>query len=207
MLYNYYRSSASYRVRIALNYKNLPYECKTVNLIKDGGEQHAAEYLKLNPQGLVPTLTDGDLVLTQSIAILEYLEEVYPEPSLLPQGALERANVRAVVDLIACDTHPLNNLRVLQYLKNELDVNDEQKTKWYQHWIAKSFTALEKILQKHIAGSYCFGDQVTMADICLIPQVYNAHRFKCAMQDYPRINQINKHCLTLSAFVDASPRE
>ncbi len=202
-LYDYFRSTASYRVRIALNIKQQAFEAIPVHLVKEGGEQHKPEYRQLNPQGRVPALQDGDVVLTQSMAILEYLEAKYPEPPILPGDIEQQAQIRAVANVIACDIHPLNNLSVLQYLKNEWQVSDDQKTAWYHHWLKVGFDAVEKMLIR--SGDYCFDNQVTLADICLVPQVYNAHRFEFDMQAYPRICAINEACLAKAEFSDAAP--
>ena len=204
LLYSYYRSSAAYRVRIALNLKNLDYEIRPVNLIKESGEQHKADYLKLNPQGLVPTLIIENSVLTQSSAMIEYLEEIYPRPPLLPDKAEERAHVRGLAQLIACDIHPLNNLRVLNYLKTR-DSDDNQRI-WYHHWIHEGFEALELSLKKNDCnGHFCFGDSPGLADVFLIPQVYNAKRFELPLVPYPLIAGIFEHCMGQQAFIDASP--
>jgi len=205
-LYDYFRSTASYRVRIALNWKSLTYSKQEIHLINQGGQQHHPAYVAINPQHLVPTLKEGDCVLTQSLAIIEYLEEKYPTPPLLPKSSKDRALVRGLALSIACDLHPLNNLRVLQYLQQELQVNEEQKLKWYRHWIKCGFEAIEQQLQNTSRNlPVCFGDAVTMADILLIPQVYNANRFNCPMDDYPLINEINEYCLSLKAFKEAAP--
>lgn len=205
-LYGYWRSSAAYRVRIALNLKGIPYEQVSVHLVKDGGEQHKPEYRSLNPQGLVPFLIDGDTKLSQSIAMLEYLEERHPEPRLLPEDIHLKAKVRATCQTIACDIHPVDNLRVLKYLTGKLGVEEEQKMEWYRHWITLGFTALEQQLQEYSKqGPYCFGEQLTMADACLIPQVYNANRFACSMESFPRLRAINDACLGLEAFKQAIP--
>lgn len=207
-LYGYWRSSAAYRVRIALNLKDISAEQLSVHLVRDGGEQHKADYIALNPQQLVPTLVvddehDGD-ALTQSLAIIEYLDELYPKTPLLPASALERAQVRAMALTIACEIHPLNNLRVLQYLTQQLSVNEEAKNAWYQHWVATGFTALETQLVRH-SGRYCFGDKVTIADLCLVPQVYNAQRFNVDLTPYPNILRVWAECQQLPAFADAAP--
>lgn len=204
-LYDYFRSTAAYRVRIALNYKKLRYDLEEIHLVNDGGEQHQVPYRDINPQGRVPTLLDGDDVLTQSLAIIEYLEEVHPQPALLPTDAMLRAKIRAFANAIACDIHPLNNLSVLQYLKNTLNVSDEQKNAWYAHWIEIGFAALEKGLVNS-AGKYCFGNQLTLADLCLIPQVYNANRFAVPLDNYPTILRINENCLAMPAFDQAKPQ-
>jgi len=202
-LYDYWRSSAAYRVRIALNLKGLAYEHISVHLVKDGGQQHSDDYKAINPQGLVPSLvTDEGDIIPQSLAILEYLEETNPTPALLPVAPLDRAYVRGLADMIACDVHPVNNLRILQYMVTELKVEDEAKMQWYRHWIYKGFDALEERLGEDL---YCYGDTPTLADICLIPQVYNAHRFNCDMSPYPKISRINDACLKLDAFQKAIP--
>lgn len=203
-LYSYFRSSAAYRVRIALNLKQIAYEIQPVHLVKN--EQQQANYVALNPSQLVPTLIDQDQALSQSLSILEYLEEQYPEKPLLPKDVIERAQVRAFAQVIACDIHPLDNLRVLKYLKNDLAVSDEQKNQWYQHWIIEGFKSLEKQLQ-HSNGKFCFGTQATFADCCLIPQVYNAKRFKIELSAFPKIESIYQHCLTLPAFLHAAPEQ
>lgn len=206
ILYSYFRSSAAYRVRIALNLKQIDYEIRPIHLLKDGGEQFNADYLVLNPQGRVPVLMVEDKVLTQSSAIIEYLEETYPRrPPLLPDNALERAYVRALAQIIACDIHPLNNLRVLAYLKSSVkEAGFEQG--WRIHWIQEGFAAFEQLLQKHgYRGRFCFGDIPCMADTFLVPQVYNALRFGYEMSSFPLISGIYKNCLQETAFINASP--
>lgn len=203
-LYSYFRSSAAYRVRIALNLKALPYETEAVHLVKN--EQQLASYRALNPSQLVPTLLDQDQTFTQSLSILEYLEERYPAKALLPKDLVERAKVRAFAQSIACDIHPINNLRVLKYLQNDLAISNEQKTLWYRHWILEGFHSLEMQLQ-HSNGQFCFGPQPTFADCCLIPQVYNAKRFKIDLSAFPKIESIYQHCLTLPAFLNATPEQ
>ena len=207
-LYDYYRSTASYRVRIALHFKNISYEALSVHLINHGGEQHAKEYHALNPQELVPTLDENGHILSQSLAIIEYLEEINPSPALLPQNPLARAQIRSLSLLIACDMHPLNNLRVLQQLQKQFEATEAQVTEWYHHWLTQGFDAFEERLkQLPRKQPVCFGNDVTMADLCLIPQVYNAERFHFALDNYPLIRQINSHCLTLDPFLQAVPRE
>ena len=203
-LYSYFRSSAAYRVRIALNLKALPYETEAVHLVKN--EQQLASYRALNPSQLVPTLLDQDQTFTQSLSILEYLEERYPAKALLPKDLVERAKVRAFAQSIACDIHPINNLRVLKYLQNDLAISNEQKTLWYRHWILEGFHSLEMQLQ-HSNGQFCFGSQPTFADCCLIPQVYNAKRFKIDLSAFPKIESIYQHCLTRPAFLNATPEQ
>jgi len=205
-LYSYWRSSAAYRVRIVLNLKGLTHNLIPVNLIKDGGEHRSEQYLKMNPQGLVPIMTDGERVIRQSLAIIEYLEEAYPDPSIMPSDLRSRARVRAIAQLIVSDIHPLNNLRVLSYLKNELSAPREERDSWYRHWIAQGFKALEEELANSpMTGEFCEGDEPGLADVCLIPQVYNALRFDRPMQDYSAINRIYGNCMSLDAFQQAAP--
>ncbi|MEM5365540.1 maleylacetoacetate isomerase [Paraburkholderia azotifigens] len=205
-LYSYFRSSASYRVRIALNLKNLPYEYMPVHLLREGGEQFKPEYRKLNHDAIVPTLVDGDDVITQSLAIIEYLEETHPEPALLPSKPADRAYVRSIVQQLACEIHPLNNLRVLKYLKRTVGVSDEVKDAWYHHWISSGFAALEEYLVADgRAGKLCFGDTPTIADLCLVPQVFNASRFNVDLSPYPTIRRICEYANSLDAFARAEP--
>lgn len=206
VLYGYWRSSAAYRVRIALNLKGLVYEYRPVHLVKDGGQQHAADYAALNPQELVPSLRDGDRVFTQSVAIVEYLDEAYPDPPLLPLDARCRAQVRALAQLVACDIHPLGNLRVLQYLDRELGVGEEPRKAWSRHWIASGFAAMESLLAANVnTGHFCHGDSPTLADVCLVPQVYNALRWHVPLEPYPTIARIHAACNELDAFQQAAP--
>ncbi|WP_188690307.1 maleylacetoacetate isomerase [Silvimonas amylolytica] len=205
VLYSYFRSSAAYRVRIALNLKNIPYRIEPVHLLKNGGDQHTADYLAINPEGLVPALRHGDLVLTQSLAIIEYLEELVPSPSLLPAGPAARAQVRALALLIACDIHPVNNLRVVQYLQSGLGLADAARQAWYRHWVQLGLSAFEAHLAKKPDALFCCGDQPTMADCCLIPQLFNARRFDCDLSACPRAVAIEAHCQTLPAFTRAAP--
>ncbi len=203
-LTSYFRSTAAYRVRIALNLKQINYDIACINLLS--GEQQSADFLSRNPEGLVPTLDTQGRVLAQSMAILEYLEEAYPASPLLPAAPLERAYVRGLAHIIVSDMHPLNNLRVQQYLVNQLGVSEEDKLTWYRHWVAKGFTSLERRLSNNPAtGSCCFNHSPTLADVCLIPQVYNARRFDCPLQDYPTIKRIETHCLSLPEFNKAQP--
>jgi maleylacetoacetate isomerase len=205
VLYSYWRSSAAYRVRIGLHLKGISFKTVPVHLVRNGGEQRTAEYRRLNPQGLVPALvTPEGEVLTQSLAILEYLDAVEPEPGLLPADPVQAAKVRALALSIACDIHPLDNLRVLQYLKGHLGCGPDDVNTWYRHWICEGFAAIEEQLSK-TAGTCCFGDHPTMADACLVPQVYNAHRFGVDMGAYPTISRINEHCLQHPAFRAATP--
>ncbi|WP_298144275.1 maleylacetoacetate isomerase [uncultured Acinetobacter sp.] len=203
-LYTYFRSSAAYRVRIALNLKGLEAEQVPVHLVNNGGEQHSETYRQVNPSELVPTLTEGDFALGQSLSIIEYLDEKYTDTALLPQDLQQRAQVRAFSLSIACDIHPVNNLRVLQYLAGTLQVTDEQKNAWYKHWVEVGFNTLEALLTQS-NGQYCFGEQATLADCCLIPQVYNALRFNVDLSAYPKIQSIYAHCNTLKAFQQAAP--
>ena len=202
VLYDYFRSSASYRVRIALNLKGLAYDSVPVSLLDNA--QRAPEYLSKNPQGLVPALLDGEQLLTQSLAICEYLEETYPQPVLLPNDAIGRARVRALALSIACDIHPLNNLRVLRRLEAQFAADQAGKDAWYQHWIQSGFEAFEQQIQS-THGQYCFGDTVTLADLALVPQVYNARRFNCDLSAYPTMLAIEQRCLALDAFARATP--
>lgn len=205
-LYSYWRSTAAYRVRIALNLKDIAHEIVAVDLVRDGGEQHGQAYRDLNPQGLVPALAVDDLVITQSVPIIEYLEETTPWRPLLPTRPAERARVRAICAAIACDIHPLNNLRVLQYLKRELKVSDDAKQAWYEHWVKQGFDALEAMLARDRAtGEYCHGDAPTLADITLVAQMYNARRFNCDVSGYPTLQRIEQTCLALPAFDAARP--
>lgn len=201
-LYSYFRSSAAYRVRIALALKGLDFELVPVHLLK--AWHQSDDYITLNPQGLVPTLQADDAVLVQSLAILEYLEETDSRVPLLPSDPICRAHVRAMCQMIACDTHPLNNLKVLNYLSHDLGISDAQKRAWYAHWIHENFKALEVFLQQH-SGKFCYGDQPTMADCCLVPQVYNALRFDVDLSAYPNIVRIYEYCNQLPAFIEARP--
>ncbi len=202
-LYSYFRSSAAYRVRIALNLKGLPYEMVPVHLTKDGGQQRKPEFRALNPQMRVPALAlSGGEVLTQSLAIIEYLDEIHAEPPLLPADALERAKVRAVAQMIACDIHPLNNLVVLQYLKRAMKHEQPEIDTWYHHWVTEGFIAIEAMLGP---GPYACGAHVTLADVCLVPQVANARRFKVPLDKFPKIVAIDAACLKLPAFDKARP--
>ena len=202
-LYSYFRSSAAYRVRIALNLKGIGYETSAIHLTRDGGRQHSPEYRAVNPQARVPALelSTGE-ILTQSMAIIEYLDEIHPEPPFLPADAIERAKVRAVAQLIACDIHPLNNLIALQYLKRQLKHEQGEVDAWYHHWITEGFSALESMLGP---GPYACGDKVTIADICLVPQVANARRLKVPLDKFPKIVEADAACLKLPAFDKARP--
>ena len=202
-LYSYFRSSAAYRVRIALNLKGLPYEMVPIHLTKDGGHQHTAAFRAINPQSRVPALelSSGE-VLTQSLAIIEYLDDIHPEPPLLPADALDRAKSRAIAQMIACDIHPLNNLITLQYLRRQLKHEQPEIDAWYHYWIIEGFTALEGLLA---AGPYACGAHVTLADICLVPQVANARRLKVPLNNFPKIVAVDAACQKLPAFERAKP--
>jgi maleylacetoacetate isomerase len=202
-LYSYFRSSAAYRVRIALNLKGLAYEMVAVHLTKDGGQQRKPEFQAINPQMRVPALelSSGE-VLTQSLAIIEYLDDIEPEPPLLPADALDRAKVRAIAQMVACDIHPLNNLIALQYIKRQLKHEQPEIDAWYQHWVVEGFTAIETMIA---SGPYVCGTHVTLADVCLVPQVFNAHRLKVALDKFPKIVAADAACLKLPAFDKARP--
>ena len=205
-LYSFWRSSAAYRIRIALNLKGLAYELVPVNLAKDGGEQHSESFHEINPQELVPVLSHGGRLIRQTIAIIEYLEEAFDGPRLLPTTARERARARGIAQLIACDIHPLNNLRVMQYLEREFGTPQLEREQWMRHWISTGFAALEEILAgSPSTGEFCEGDMPSIADICLVPQVYNAKRFAVDLAPYPTIRRIADLCLTLEAFQNARP--
>lgn len=203
-LYDYWRSSAAYRVRIALNLKGLAYRSVPVHLVKDGGQQHSAEYKALNPQGLLPLLVDGDTRIAQSMAILEYLEECYPQPALLPRDPSPRAQIRSVALHIACDIHPLNNLRVLQYLSGTLGVEAAAKDAWYRRWVDSGLASVEQNLQR-MPTELSMGERPGLLEVCLVPQVYNARRFNCDLHAYPRILAVVERCNSLEAFINAAP--
>ena len=210
-LYTYFRSSAAYRVRIALNLKGLDVDMAPVHLLRTGGEQLGEAYRSINPEGLVPALVDenddeGTQVLTQSIAIMEYLDEMYPEPPLLPSSPLDRAYVRGIALSIACDIHPLNNLRVLRYLVRELGASEDAKNAWYRHWCENGLAAIEKrISADGRAGKFCLGDTPTMADCCLVPQIFNGRRFDVDFSSLPRTMAAYEACMQLPAFQKAQP--
>jgi maleylacetoacetate isomerase len=205
-LYTYWRSSAAFRVRIALALKGLDYESVPRHLLRDGGQHRSADYLALNPQGLVPALEHDGTVITQSLAICEYLEEVFPRPALLPSRPADRAAVRAMALLVACDVHPLNNLGVQQYLRGEIGATDEAVAQWVRHWIARGFRALEQLVARHSTdGRHCFGTGETLADAFLVPQVYNARRAQLDLAPYPRLAEITQHLESLPAFAAARP--
>jgi maleylacetoacetate isomerase len=208
ILHGYWRSSAAYRVRIVLNALGLTHELHSVHLVKNGGEQHHADYEALNASHLVPTLVDktryAPVVITQSMAIIEYLVEIYGQGKLMGNSPIERAHIRALAQDICCDIHPINNLRVLQHLGEVASFDNDDKAQWMRHWMDVGFSALEKKLQ-HCSGVYCVGNELSLVDICLIPQLYNAHRFGLSLDKYPRIADIEKRCLQLPAFELAIP--
>lgn len=207
-LYNYFRSSASFRVRIALNLKNLNYEELNIHLVNNGGEHLKDEYLKINPHALVPALQDADKTITQSLAIIEYLDELHPAPPLLPSDPYLKATARSFALTIASEIHPLNNLRVLKYLTHELALSEDKKNQWYRHWIANGLSGLEDQLNKlKVSGDFCLGNSPTIADIFLVPQLYNARRFECDLSQYTTLTRIDAHCQTLPAFNKAWPKE
>jgi len=203
-LYGYWRSSAAYRVRIAMHLKGLAFESIAVHLVKEGGEQHKADYTKLNPTHLVPTLVDDNIVLHQSLAIIDYLDEKYPTTAIYPEDIVAKAQVKALALDVACEIHPVNNLRVQQYLANELSLQESDKLAWSHHWMTVGFSAVEQQL-KASSGQFCFGDKITMADICLVPQVYNANRFKLDMTEFPNIRRVVENCNQQPAFIAALP--
>jgi maleylacetoacetate isomerase/maleylpyruvate isomerase len=203
-LHNYFRSSASYRVRIALALKGLAYDYVPVHLVKN--EQLAPPFCEFSPARLVPVLKDGDAALTQSLAIIEYLDETHPEPPLLPRDPAGRARVRAIALDVACEIHPLNNLRVLRYLVHDLKVSDEDKTRWYRHWVETGFETVERELAGHPAtGRFCHGDTPTLADITLVPQIHNAQRFECRLDHVPTVMRVFEACMQHPAFASAQP--
>ncbi|WP_089398503.1 maleylacetoacetate isomerase [Noviherbaspirillum humi] len=212
-LYSYFRSSASYRVRIALNLKGMAHDIIPVHLLKNGGEQFAPEFRKLNADALVPVLVDEEAdadavrsVLTQSLAIIEYLDETHPEPRLLPADPLDRAHVRSIALSIACDIHPLNNLRILRYLVRELKVSEDDKNAWYRHWCEQGLAALEaRLANDPRTGTFCYGDTPTLADCCLVPQIANAKRLNCDLSGMPTLLRISDACNALPAFEQAAP--
>jgi len=209
-LYSYFRSSAAYRVRIALNLKNLSCDIVPVHLLRQGGEQLREDYRKLNPAALVPAFIDeeagGGTALTQSLAIIEYLDETHPDPPLLPSNPADRAHVRAIALSIACDIHPLNNLRVLRYLVRSLRVDEEEKNAWYRHWCELGLRSLESVLASDArTGIFCYGDTPTLADCCLIPQVTNAQRMGCDLSAMPTVMRIHRAACALPAFANAAP--
>jgi len=205
-LYNYFRSSASFRVRIALNWKGLPFDYAPVHLLKDGGQQLMPEFRAMNPDALVPALDDDGVIVTQSLAIIEYLEETHPKPPLLPRDAAQRAYVRSIALAIACEIHPLNNLRVLRYLVKTLGLSEEQKNAWYRHWVEHGLASLEaRLIAENRAGRYSLGDAITLADVCIVPQVFNAKRMDCTLEHLPNVMRIFQNCMVSTAFIDAQP--
>ena len=207
-LYTYFRSSAAYRVRIALSLKGLNYDAVPVHLLKNGGQQRQEEYRAINPSGLVPAFQDERITLTQSMAIIEYLDERFPAVPLMPQDAHGRARVRELAQIIACDIHPLNNLRVLRHLVHELKLSEDQKNAWIRHWIAEGLAGLEAHLARDpAAGPFCHGNSPTIADCFLVPQVFNAQRFQIDMAAYPNIARIHALCADMPAFASAHPAQ
>jgi len=202
-LFSYWRSSSSYRVRLALNLKGIEYRYRAVHLVRDGGEQHAPEYRAINPLGLVPALRHGHRTIVQSVAICEYLEEVFPDVALLPPDPEGRARVRGIVQSITSEIQPLNNLGVLRYLEKDMGHDKDEAAEWYRHWIARGFSAVETWLSH--GGLFCHGDRPTLADCFLVPQVYNAERFSCDLAPYPRIRQVTDRCRSIPAFAAAGP--
>jgi maleylacetoacetate isomerase len=203
-LYSYFRSSAAFRVRIALNLKKLDYETVAIHLRRN--DQNKPDYRGVNPQGLVPALEEGGRILVQSLAIIEYLDEMHPEPPLLPRDPPDRARVRALADIVACDIHPINNLRVLRYLTHQLGQDESAIASWYNHWIAAGFEAIEPLLaQDPRTGTFCHGDSPGLADVTLVPQVLNAERYRLDLAPYPTLTRIYENCMRLDAFTAAHP--
>jgi maleylacetoacetate isomerase len=203
-LYSFFNSSTSYRVRIALALKGLPYDCVGVNL--RSGEQGREGYRALSPAGIVPVLVDGDVTLTQSFAIIDYLDQRHPTPRLVPEDALARARVLEIAQTIACEIHPINNIRVLKYLTGKLDVSEADKAAWYRHWVDEGLGAVESLLAQRPAAAYCAGDAPTLADCCLVPQVANALRMGCDLSRFERVRRVVEHCMTQPAFIQAAPQ-
>jgi maleylacetoacetate isomerase len=203
-LYSFFNSSTSYRVRIALALKGLDYDYAAVDL--RAGEQRDGDYRKMSPAGIVPTLVDGDIRLTQSLAIIDYLDQVYPLPRLIPEATALRMKALEIAQTIACEIHPINNLRVLNYLTGQLAVAADAKTAWYKHWVEEGLAAVEALLAEASNGVYCVGDAATVADCCLIPQVANALRMGCDVEKFARVQQIYRHCISLPAFIKAAPQ-
>jgi maleylacetoacetate isomerase len=205
LLYSYWRSSSAYRVRIALNLKGIDYQQKFVHLVKEGGEQHQPEYREVNPLGLVPALVHDGQTIVQSMVIIEYLEEVFPAHPLLPAAPIERSRVRSIAQSICSEIQPLNNLAIMGYLKDPMQQPDAAIRKWYAHWVARGFSAVETWLSAAASGLYCHGDSPGLADCFLVPQVYNAERFSCDLEPYPNIRRITAQCRSQDAFVLAAP--
>jgi maleylacetoacetate isomerase/maleylpyruvate isomerase len=204
-LYGFFRSSTSYRLRIALALKGLAYEAHYVSLPKM--EHRSPEYLAVNPQGLVPTLVDDGQAYSQSLAIIEYLDETHPQPPLLPREPGPRARVRSLAQIVACEIHPLNNVRVLKHLQAQWKFSDADRDAWYRHWMAEGLEKFEAtLLHEGAAGDYCFGDAVSLADVCLVPQIFNAQRFDCPLGAYPRTMAIFERCMGLEAFESTQPK-
>ena len=204
-LHSFFNSSTSYRVRIALALKGLPFDIVPVNLRKQ--EQRAADYVARNPSAGVPLLTDGDFQLSQSLAIIDYLDATHPEPRLIPAAPRERARVLELSNAIACDIHPVNNMRILRYLQEVLGASEAQKNAWYHHWIREGMTAVEALLARHGHGAYCYGDAPTLADCCLVPQMANAQRMGCDLSAYPRTMRVYEYCNAQPAFQQAAPTQ
>ena len=205
-LYTYFRSSAAFRARIALNLKDIEYESITVDLRPPAPAHRTPEFLALNPQGLVPALVDGNTTIAQSLAIIEYLDETHPEPPFLPRAPADRARVRALALTVACDMHPLNNLRVLNYLRAPLAHDEDTVNAWYHHWVGTGLHSLEEEVRRATGdGHHMFGSTVTLADICVVPQMYNAQRFKCDLEPYPTLRSVHAHLESLPAFAKAAP--
>lgn len=205
-LYTYFRSSAAYRVRIALNLKKLNYDSEYIHLVKNGGEQKSDSYKQINPMGLVPAFKSGGHTYTQSLAIIDYLEQKQPEPSIYPEDANDKIWAKTLAYTICCDIHPINNLSVIQYLKNNLSADEQAVKSWIQHWIVRGFNAIEhQLINDDKSGLYCYKNQATIADICLIPQVYNALRYDVDLSQYPAIKAIYEHCLAQPDFIQAAP--
>ena len=203
-LYSFFNSSTSFRVRIALALKGLSYDYVGVNL--RGGEQGKEDYRELSPVGIVPVLVDGDVTLTQSLAIIDYLDYRHPEPPLVPEDPLLRARVLEISQTIACEIHPINNIRVLKYLTGKLGVNEDDKSAWYKHWVDEGLSAVERLLSRLPSGAYCVGDAPTLADCCLVPQVANAQRMGCDLSRFPRVMAVYEHCMKQPAFTAAAPQ-
>jgi maleylacetoacetate isomerase len=206
-LYTYFRSSAAFRVRIALNLKGVAYESVPRHLLRGGGEHRRADYLAANPQGLIPALETEGAVLAQSLAIIEYLDEKYPDPPLLPGTAMQRAQIRAMALGIACDVHPLQNLRVTNYISEQFGQDDASVTRWRLHWLGLAFQAMEQLVNRHSGdGRHCYGKSVTLADVLLLPQLFSARRFGCDLEPFPRLRAVGANLETLPAFAKAAPQ-